>query len=258
MGGYIYESSACYACHPTGDSQGSFDHQTSNFPLTGAHQNVDCASCHSGGYQGTPTDCEACHMQDYNQSSNPSHTTLGLPTDCATCHTTQPDWNPATFGIHNQYYVLSGAHAVIADQCVTCHNGNYNNTPNTCVGCHQADYNQTDNPSHTALNFSTDCASCHSQTNWAPGEYSDHDDQFFPIYSGTHNGEWDQYQGSKSHTNTNNYSIFTCAQRVIHLQKQTNNTMVWEAMCTRVQHVLPATLPGTARAHSTTTHLDSR
>ncbi|MBK9104520.1 MAG: hypothetical protein IPL92_08105 [Saprospiraceae bacterium] len=218
VGGYLYESSACYACHPTGDSQGSFDHQTSNFPLTGAHQNVDCASCHSGGYQGTPTECEACHTPDYNQSSNPSHTTLGLPMDCATCHTTQPDWNPATFDIHNQYYVLSGAHAIIADQCVTCHNRNYNNTPNTCVGCHQADYNQTDNPSHTALNFSTDCASCHSQSNWAPAEYSDHDDQFFPIYSGSHDGEWDQC--TDCHTNTNNYSIFTCV--TCHTPTETN------------------------------------
>ena len=218
VGGYIYESSACYACHPTGDSQGSFDHQSSNFPLTGAHLTVDCASCHSGGYQGTPTECVACHTQDYNQSSNPSHTTLGLPMDCATCHTTQPDWNPATFDIHNQFYVLSGAHAIIADQCVTCHNGNYNNTPSTCVGCHQADYNQTDNPSHTALNFSTDCASCHSQTNWAPAEYSDHDDQFFPIYSGTHDGEWDQC--TDCHTNTNNYSIFTCT--TCHTPTETN------------------------------------
>ena len=44
-----------------------------------------------------------------------------------------PDWNPASFEIHDEYYVLEGAHAIIADQCITCHNGDYNNTPNTCV-----------------------------------------------------------------------------------------------------------------------------
>ncbi len=163
VNGYIYESSACLACHPTGESQGAFDHQTSNFPLTGAHLTVDCIQCHANGYQGTPTECEACHMTDYNGSTNPNHSNLSIPTDCATCHTTEPDWAPATFAIHNQYYVLAGAHALIADQCITCHNGDYNNTPNTCVGCHQGDYDQTNNPSHAALNFSTDCACCHTE-----------------------------------------------------------------------------------------------
>jgi hypothetical protein len=58
VGGYIYESNACYACHPTGESQGAFDHATSNFPLTGAHQTVDCIDCHAGGYQNTPTNAK--------------------------------------------------------------------------------------------------------------------------------------------------------------------------------------------------------
>jgi hypothetical protein len=170
VGGYIYESNACYACHPTGESQGAFDHSTSNFPLTGAHQTVDCIDCHAGGYQNTPTECEACHTPDYNASTNPNHLTLNIPTDCATCHTTEPNWEPAAFDIHNQYYVLAGAHALIADQCLTCHNGDYNNTPNTCVGCHQSDYNQTNDPPHVTLNFSTDCVECHTETAWTPAE----------------------------------------------------------------------------------------
>ena len=218
VNGYIYESAACLACHPTGDSQGAFDHNNSDFPLTGAHQTVDCIECHSGGYQGTPTNCDACHMMDYNQSANPDHQNLNLPTDCIMCHTTEPDWNPASFDIHNQYYVLEGAHAAIADECVTCHNGNYNNTPNTCSGCHMDDYNQTDNPSHTALNFPTQCATCHTQSAWAPAEYTEHDDQFFPIYSGAHQGEWDQC--NDCHTNSNNYSVFTCV--TCHTNPQTN------------------------------------
>ena len=31
---------------------------------------------------------------------------------------------------------------------LACHNGNYNNTPNTCFGCHQDNYNNTTNPDH--------------------------------------------------------------------------------------------------------------
>ena len=195
-----------------------FNHNETNFPLTGSHTSVDCLECHAAGFEGTPTECNACHTTDFNQATNPNHLTLGLPTDCASCHTTAPDWNPASFGIHNQYYVLNGAHATIADQCVTCHNGDYNNTPNTCVGCHQDDYNQTSNPSHVSLNFSTDCASCHTESAWSPAEYSNHDQQFFPIYSGAHEGTWDQC--TDCHTNTNNYSIFTCT--TCHTSSETN------------------------------------
>ncbi len=218
VNGYAYSSPLCLACHPTGSTEGMFNHNETNFPLTGSHTSVDCLECHAAGFEGTPTECNACHTTDFNQASNPNHLTLGLPTDCASCHTTAPDWNPASFGIHNQYYVLNGAHATIADQCVTCHNGDYNNTPNTCVGCHQDDYNQTSNPSHVSLNFSTDCASCHTESAWSPAEYSNHDQQFFPIYSGAHEGTWDQC--TDCHTNTNNYSIFTCT--TCHTSSETN------------------------------------
>ena len=218
VGGYAYNSTLCLACHPTGDAQGVFDHNSTNFPLTGSHTIVDCLACHANGFAGTPTACVACHQPDYNQSTNPNHTALGLSTDCVSCHTTEPNWNPATFSVHNQYYELLGAHAIIANQCATCHNGDYNNTPNTCVGCHQSDYNQTDNPSHTALQFSTDCITCHSQSAWTPASFTEHDNQYFPIYSGGHEGAWDQC--SDCHTNASNYSIYTCI--TCHTNPQTN------------------------------------
>jgi hypothetical protein len=218
VNGYAYSSPLCLACHPTGNTEGMFNHNQTNFPLTGSHTSVDCLDCHTAGFEGTPTECNACHTTDFNQAVNPNHLTLGLPTDCASCHTTAPNWNPASFGIHNQYYVLNGAHATIADQCVSCHNGDYNNTPSTCVGCHQDDYNQTNNPSHVSLNFSTDCASCHTESAWSPAVYSAHDQQFFPIYSGAHQGTWDQC--TDCHTNTNNYSIFTCT--TCHTSSETN------------------------------------
>ena len=216
--GYAYNSSLCLACHPTGDAQGAFNHDNTNFPLTGAHTMVNCLDCHANGYAGTPTDCNACHNADYNQSVNPNHVSLGLSTDCVSCHTTAPDWNPATFAVHNDYYPLNGAHALIANQCATCHNGDYNNTPSTCVGCHQSDYNQTSNPPHIALNFSNDCASCHTETAWSPAQYPEHDNNYFPIYTGDHQGVWDAC--SECHTNPNNYSVYTCV--TCHTNPETN------------------------------------
>ncbi|MEZ4931286.1 MAG: cytochrome c3 family protein [Saprospiraceae bacterium] len=150
VNGYVYENTACLACHPTGDADNIFDHNTTNFPLTGEHVVTDCIDCHSAGYAGTPWRCSACHQMDYDGTTNPNHVALGLPTDCASCHTTDPDWMPAVFPDHDNYYQLNGAHLSIANDCAACHNGNYNNTPNTCVGCHQDDYNNTTNPNHAA------------------------------------------------------------------------------------------------------------
>ena len=147
VGGYIYNSPACFACHPTGTANGGFNHNNV-FPLTGAHTTTPCTDCHTSGYQNTPTVCSVCHATAYNQTTNPNHITINIPNTCNTCHTTNPGWKPATFPIHSNYYVLTGAHATIANNCVTCHQGNYVNTPGTCVGCHLTNYNQTTNPNH--------------------------------------------------------------------------------------------------------------
>jgi len=172
VSGYIYNSTSCYACHPTGSSEGSFDHNKSSFPLTGAHTTTACTDCHTNGYAGTPNTCASCHTNNYNQTTNPNHVAIGIPNDCATCHTTKPDWKPATFPIHNNYYRIEGAHLAIANECATCHNGNYTNSPNTCFGCHAKDYNEANNPNHLTAKFPTTCATCHSQTAWVPSTFN--------------------------------------------------------------------------------------
>ena len=219
VGGYLYNNAACYSCHPTGSAEGTFNHNTSGFPLTGAHITTQCIQCHPNGYTGTSTVCFSCHGQDYNQTTNPNHAAINIPTDCNTCHTTNPNWVPATFPIHNNYYVLAGAHTAIANNCAECHNGNYNSTPNTCVGCHLDDYNQTTNPPHAASQFPTSCLDCHTQNGWTPATW-DHDNLYFPIYSGEHEGEWDAC--SDCHPNPGNYALFTCTT-ACHPQSEMNN-----------------------------------
>jgi len=219
VGGYQYNSNACLACHPQGSAQGSFNHSTSPFPLTGGHAAVDCSSCHTNGYGSTSPVCASCHTPNYNQTSNPNHTAIGISNDCAVCHTTNPGWNPATFPTHNNYYVLAGAHVAITNQCADCHNGNYNSTPNTCAGCHINNYNQTTNPNHASAQFPTSCADCHTQTAWTPSTFN-HDGQYFPIYSGSHNGQWNTC--SECHTNPSNFAVFTCTTSC-HPQSSTNN-----------------------------------
>lgn len=198
----------CEMCHNSvAWNQTNFNHNTTIFPLTGAHLNTNCSGCHSSGFSGTTTICSDCHINNYNSSVNPSHTNLLLPTDCNSCHTTNPGWKPASFSIHNNYYQLIGAHSVIANNCITCHNGNYNNTPNTCFGCHQSNYNSTTNPPHASAGFPVDCVQCHSQNVWVPSTFQ-HDNQYFPIYSGKHRNTWTQC--SNCHINNNNYAEFSC------------------------------------------------
>lgn len=198
----------CEECHTTAPEWKPTTYNHDEFyPLTGAHITTLCIDCHSQGYEGTPNTCFECHESNFNQTTNPNHVAAGLSNECQECHTTNPGWTPATFADHNNFYVLAGAHSLIANDCNACHNGNYNNTPNTCVGCHLDDYNQTTNPPHEPAQFSTDCLLCHTEVAWEPSTF-DHDNQYFPIYSGGHEGEWNQC--SECHTTPTNYALFSC------------------------------------------------
>ncbi len=218
VSGYEYNNIACFACHPTGSAQGSFDHSKSVFPLTGAHITTDCAKCHTNGFAGTPNACASCHINNYNQTINPNHKIAGgkFTEDCASCHSTNPGWKPATYPVHSN---LDGAHIPIANECANCHKGSYTIIPKLCYDCHAANYTQTNNPAHIAAQFPTTCADCHTQTAWKPATFN-HDGLYFPIYSGKHNGQWTTC--ADCHTNLANYAIYACTS-TCHLQPAMDN-----------------------------------
>ena len=116
-----------------------------------------------------------------------------------------PTWTSEFF---HYFFPLEGGHAQVS--CVDCHhNEPYTNASFECISCHQEDYNDAQSPNHKQLGFSTDCAMCHSTNpGWAPARYDNHDQDFFPIYSGNHRGEWNSC--TECHTNPNNYSQFSC------------------------------------------------
>ena len=71
----------CETCHLLTDpdwERASFDHPIS-FPLTGGHALDQCSDCHQEQFQGTPTDCIACHENDYNGVADPNHLMAGFP-----------------------------------------------------------------------------------------------------------------------------------------------------------------------------------
>ncbi len=173
----------CENCHATASWTASFDHSTTQFPLTGAHATVACTSCHGDGvYKGKPTACISCHQTNYNTALLPPHSSLGFTTACSTCHTTV-GWQPATFDHSTTLFPLTGAH--LAASCADCHADKvYQGKPTTCVSCHQSSYAATTNPVHTAAGFGTTCESCHTTATWA-GAVFNHANTKFPL-TGAH------------------------------------------------------------------------
>jgi hypothetical protein len=200
-------SEDCAPCHPITAVQwggAGFDHSV--FPLVQGHSGLKCADCHtSTPFTAISPACYSCHQQQYTSALNPNHVTGGFSKTCSDCHSLSPGWAPATFN-HNNFPLTLG-HANVT--CDACHKGNYSTTSTDCYSCHLTDYNGSTNPNHKTLSFSTTCTLCHTTNpGWKPAAYTQHDTQFFPIYTGRHKGTWNLC--TDCHTNAANYQLFDC------------------------------------------------
>jgi len=156
----------CDVCHNADSwaykgSAGTFDHNTTHFPLVGQHVMVDCKLCHTDlVFSNAKQSCVACHKDVHQQ-------TVG--TDCSRCHTPR-SWTVNNISqIHQQSrFPLHGAH-VQAD-CYQCHTSSsrlrFDPIGTECVDCHLAGFNSTTNPSHTQSHFPKDCMLCHNDNAW--------------------------------------------------------------------------------------------
>ena len=77
-------------------------HQSTRFPLTGSHAQIDCEGCHKPTAQGqlqfvgTKAECQNCHMDAYKSATNPDHQAGGLPAGLLGCHSTLT-WGTKSF-----------------------------------------------------------------------------------------------------------------------------------------------------------------
>jgi len=195
----------CTICHTTSAWEpANFDHNQTDFPLTGVHITLNCLECHSSGYAGTPIDCWSCHEDDYNNVDDPDHIGNNFDHDCTICHSTD-GWDTDIFDHNLTGFPLTGAHA--GQVCDACHSAGYNNTPTDCFACHEDDYNGATNPDHPGAGFPTDCVTCHNTIDWGQTTWN-HDSQYFPIYSGSHSDEWNLC--ADCHVNSGDYTVFEC------------------------------------------------
>lgn len=144
--------SDCGGCHAPDDwKNATFDHARTAFPLTGAHQQVECAQCHAGGrFKGTPATCVSCHQDP------PFH--LGLfAQGCDTCHATT-GWQPARFEVPHVFPTNHGANG--ASPCRTCHPDALDQY--TCYGCHEHTPAQIqEEHAEEGVGDILDCVRCH-------------------------------------------------------------------------------------------------
>lgn len=167
--------SDCSECHTQTQWKFSnslnFHREKTNFPLTGAHNTLDCQVCHQlsnrGVFVGESNDCESCHLDDFNQTTNPPHQISGISTNCANCHTSDTkSWGK---GFSHNQFPLTQVHNV--QNCFKCHlDESFQNTQNDCIFCHQSDFQTAQNPKHLEAYFSVNCQNCHNTSNfdWKP------------------------------------------------------------------------------------------
>jgi hypothetical protein len=115
----------CLACHDGTGLLANFDHSRF-FILDGGHAELDCVTCHADQvYQGTPSECSACHLEPEIHLG-----WFGL--DCENCHTTTA-WQPASMRFHS-FPLTHGESGEVA--CDVCHIDN-RYIDYTCYGCHE-------------------------------------------------------------------------------------------------------------------------
>lgn len=144
----------CVACHGTKSwhELDGFDHDQTEFALTGAHRAVACIDCHKPpnletkmlnvDFKKAPKKCEECHEDAHGGQFAKLYADKN--TQCADCHNASK-WKPSLFDHDKRSsFPLEGEHRNVA--CAGCHklfkevDGKqvlfYAPTPKQCSDCH--------------------------------------------------------------------------------------------------------------------------
>ena len=150
-----------------------FNHDMTNYPLTGLHVGVDCRECHTTGNNTDKIDfveCRNCH-QDYH---NEQFTSRQKDADCKDCHSIDMSFASTLFGLDDHQesdYKLEGAH--VATACFACHvseedRWEFRDIGQNCVDCHNNIHQDVISEKFFP---GENCASCHLVDNWRVIEF---------------------------------------------------------------------------------------
>lgn len=193
----------CAGCHGLkGFRPSTFsvaDHETTSYPLAGAHRKITCRECHGPvspeqlerdgvalslsaarpatllRFRFQATDCPACHRDPHQGDAAAAKGTSG----CLSCHNPET-WKKVGFDHDTTGFVLAGAHR--ATPCTACHRPSavapakldsrakegrllrLSGAAKTCAGCHADPHQgQFDRDGQA-----TNCIRCHGEVSWSP------------------------------------------------------------------------------------------
>jgi hypothetical protein len=185
---------ACNDCHDESEwtETPGFDHDQTDYPLTGRHVDVECLQCHEPArpeepasmiFEGTAFGtCETCHADPHDGS---------FGAVCASCHSTAGWSSLPTARLEREFdhsstgFELVGAHDLAT--CQSCHSAGAPATATTsltfgrdqrgkqfpipahetCQSCH-LDVHENDLPFRATTGTCTDC---HGQSAWSPSSF---------------------------------------------------------------------------------------
>lgn len=200
---YIYDSVACYGCHPTGEAMSRDAHDA--FPISEgtAHEDAACDTCHSGGSYSSYS-CLGCH-EHAEDIMDSTHTGVdGYVYDSASCLACHPTGEAIDRSEHDDFPIDEGTvHEDAA--CTQCHtSGSYDAF--SCLDCHEHGKSLMDTEHAQVKGYvydSDSCLACH------PDAYVitlQQHNAYFPITSGTHS----QYTCMDCHQEEGDFATFTC------------------------------------------------
>jgi hypothetical protein len=170
-------------------------HQRDGFVLLGAHASADCNRCHTSvsklRFDNIRSDCYSCHRVQYENSTAPNHRVSGFGIECNQCHSMSGrDWTYNNKGFDHGFFPLTAAHNIA---CSNCHFDNdYSVKLSTqCSSCHNPGSARTRYPAHTTKYLVYECNACHNTSSWSGVIFKQHD-SWGRIYSGVHQGRWQQ------------------------------------------------------------------
>ena len=218
-------SRQCESCHQlTSWSFALFQQHDAIFPIySGTHAGVwsDCSSCHTSATDLKAFTCLTCHVQGRTDPAHQGITGYSYASlACLTCH---PDGRSGSFAQHDAVFpIFTGTHAGRWTACTDCHTDPTNRTAFTCMSgaCHPQ---ASTDPAHAGIPSyaftASQCLACHPTGQ--QGTFTQHDQLFFPIYSGTHAGRWQSC--TACHPTAGQPLVFTCMSSGCHPQAQTNS-----------------------------------
>ncbi|MEH6910589.1 MAG: hypothetical protein V7459_08370, partial [Oceanicoccus sp.] len=173
------QTSECRDCHTdhkdrefdiVGLDTDTFNHNKTNFYLTGQHRKVACSNCHDDNKLKEPFRLQQHNCQDCHQNQSPH--AEDLADNCSSCHSSE-SWKDNLFDHSTTKFPLKDSHLNIA--CQDCHiNEQYIDIETGCNSCHAAD------DTHQQR-FGQQCDDCHSEKEWKQSSFDHNQDTDFEL-----------------------------------------------------------------------------